>query len=239
MSVPVTCSSCNAALEIDREHVGWRVRCPKCSQIFLTRVGPGVAVPEGGGGGVPSPYAQTYTPPQGWSGNPSPPPVFSVAAPAAAIQGPGASTPVTQPFVAPPPLPPIPTPPVPPPPPPGSVYEVFAPPVSAPPGAPMLRQARTAFIFGILALACLHMLAGIPAVIVGVRARRKIRESGGQFAGDHLALAGIIMGAIGILLTVSDWNSPFSLVRILKNPFEVHSDTRKPSATPNGRPDRR
>lgn len=215
MPVPVTCSACGTALEIDIEHVGWRVQCPKCSVVFLARSGPSTPVPAGAGGMTPpSPYADTYTPPQqGWAGNPSPPPAFSVAAPAAAI-----------PFVSPGFQPPPPAPPAAPPP--GSFQEVFAPPVTSAPGAPMLPQARTAFIFGILALACLHFLAGIPAVIIGYKARRRIRESGGQFSGDHLALAGIIMGAIGIILTVADASaSPFSLIRAFR-PIEIHSDRR-------------
>ena len=41
-------------------------------------------------------------------------------------------------------------------------------------------------------------LAGIPAIVFGHVARRQIRETGE--AGDGMALAGLIMGYVGVLL---------------------------------------
>ncbi len=190
MPVAVACTSCNTALEIDIEHVGWRVRCPKCDAVFLARSSS--VSPPTAGGGAPSPYAQTWTPPAGWTGPASPPPVA-------------------------PPQPPVPAPPAP-----GSFNEVFSAPIPSPPGAPLARGARGAFVLGILSVACFHLLTGIPAVIVGYKARHRVRASGGQLAGDNLALAGIIMGAIGIILTLTDGWTPWSLVNVLRNPVKVN-----------------
>jgi hypothetical protein len=43
-------------------------------------------------------------------------------------------------------------------------------------------------------------LAGVPAIVFGHIARRQIRETGE--AGDGLALAGLIMGYVGVLLPI-------------------------------------
>ena len=192
MPVAVPCASCNTALEVDIEHVGWRVRCPKCDSIFIARsstVFPAGA--GGGGGGSPSPFAQTI------------PGVLPQASAAAAQPS------LTQPT--------------------GSFNEIFSPPIQALPGVKVLPQARTAFVLGILSIACFHLLTGIPAVLIGYKARHKIRASGGQLAGDNLALAGIIMGAIGIVLTLTDGWTPWSLLNIFKDPVRVHynSDHKK------------
>jgi hypothetical protein len=45
-------------------------------------------------------------------------------------------------------------------------------------------------------------LAGAVAIVLGVRARREIRQSGGQQSGDGMALAGIITGAIAFVLAL-------------------------------------
>ena len=97
------------------------------------------------------------------------------------------------------------------------------------PGAKLLPQAKTAFILGILSIACFHLLTGIPAVLIGYKARHKIRGANGQLAGDNLALAGIIMGAIGIVLTLTDGWTPWSLINVFRDPARVHynSDGKK------------
>lgn len=55
-------------------------------------------------------------------------------------------------------------------------------------------------------LLCLCGIFGIPigltAVITGILGRRKIRESAGTLTGEGMALAGIIVGAITIALSV-------------------------------------
>lgn len=209
MPVAVTCSACNVALEVDVEHLGWRVRCPKCEAIFVAR-SPGAATPVPAGG-PSSPYAQTWTPPGGWAGAPSPPPALSAVASPASPPVPPATP--GQAAVA------APT---------GSFDEIFCAPIPAPPGAPMAKGAKGAFVLGILSLACFHLLTGIPAILVGYKARHRVRASGGQLAGDNLALAGMIMGAIGILLTLTDGWTPWSLVNVFRDPIKVEYKDDRP-----------
>jgi hypothetical protein len=57
-------------------------------------------------------------------------------------------------------------------------------------------------VLGILSLACLCLLAGIPAVICGHTAQSRIKKSAGALTGGGLALAGLITGYIGIALSV-------------------------------------
>ena len=45
-------------------------------------------------------------------------------------------------------------------------------------------------------------LAGAVAVVLGIRARNEVRQSGGQQSGDGMALAGIITGAVAIVLSL-------------------------------------
>jgi hypothetical protein len=63
-------------------------------------------------------------------------------------------------------------------------------------------KATTSLVLGIasLVLFCIGFILGIPAIIVGLRARKEIRTSQGRVGGDGLALGGIITGAIGTLL---------------------------------------
>lgn len=56
---------------------------------------------------------------------------------------------------------------------------------------------------GLLVLGCCGLgLFGFVPVILGVKARNEIRASNGQQEGDGMALAGIVTGAIAILLSV-------------------------------------
>ena len=52
----------------------------------------------------------------------------------------------------------------------------------------------------VLSWCCGLGLVGIVAVVLGVKARGEIRRSGGTQSGDGLALAGIITGAVAIVL---------------------------------------
>ena len=47
---------------------------------------------------------------------------------------------------------------------------------------------------------CGGIILGIAALIVGLRARREIADSGGAETGDGLALAGVIIGVIAAIL---------------------------------------
>lgn len=57
-------------------------------------------------------------------------------------------------------------------------------------------MAVASMVCGILALVLCGVLTGIPAIIMGIVARRQIRTSGGAQQGDGMALAGLIMGGI-------------------------------------------
>jgi hypothetical protein len=60
--------------------------------------------------------------------------------------------------------------------------------------------AVAALVCGVAQIAFLGPLVGIPAIILGHVARSRIRQTGEQGAG--MALAGLILGYIGLALTV-------------------------------------
>lgn len=51
-----------------------------------------------------------------------------------------------------------------------------------------------------LVLCPVGYLLGLPAIVVGLLARRDVRRSSGRLAGDGWALGGIVIGAIGTLI---------------------------------------
>jgi hypothetical protein len=61
-------------------------------------------------------------------------------------------------------------------------------------------MAITSLVFGILSLLCLSLLGAIPAVILGHKARGRIRNSGGTLGGAGLALGGLITGYLSLVL---------------------------------------
>jgi hypothetical protein len=63
-------------------------------------------------------------------------------------------------------------------------------------------MAIISLIGGIAGLSVLPVLASIVAVITGHMAKGEIRNSGGMVTGDGLATAGLILGYIGLGLTV-------------------------------------
>lgn len=75
-----------------------------------------------------------------------------------------------------------------------------------PPGTPaQVPDSSTALISliaGILGLTFLPVIGSIVALITGYNARREIRESSGTKGGEGMAQAGIILGWIGVGLTV-------------------------------------
>ena len=104
------------------------------------------------------------------------------------------------------------TPPPPPPPPP--------PPYGAPPGygAPppgygypagggyavpgSNKKAMWSLILGILSLFCCGVVTGIAAIVLSQQAKQEIRASGGVQTGEGQAQAGLVLGIIGIAITV-------------------------------------
>ena len=71
----------------------------------------------------------------------------------------------------------------------------------------VIRTAKTSahaiwsLVLGILSFLCFGLFTGIPAVICGHVARSKIRQSQGSLTGGGMALAGLILGYIGIVVT--------------------------------------
>jgi hypothetical protein len=70
---------------------------------------------------------------------------------------------------------------------------------AAPPNSSM---ALVSLISGILGISFIPIVGSIVAVITGSMARKEIRESYGALGGDGLATAGLVLGWIGIGLTV-------------------------------------
>ena len=86
----------------------------------------------------------------------------------------------------------------------------FPPPVS-PPGLPPVAQqavkrvrqveapgAKASMICGIIGLFCFGIVLGPIALIMGLGAKSKIKQSPEKYTGDGMATAGIVLGIIGI-----------------------------------------
>jgi len=58
----------------------------------------------------------------------------------------------------------------------------------------------TSLVLGILSIACLSILAGIPAIITGHIARGRAKREPALYGGEGLALAGLIMGYVSIAM---------------------------------------
>ena len=67
---------------------------------------------------------------------------------------------------------------------------------------PNSTSALISLISGILGLTLLPIIGSIVALIVGYMAKKEIRESNGTVGGEGLATTGIVLGWIGVGLTV-------------------------------------
>jgi hypothetical protein len=73
-----------------------------------------------------------------------------------------------------------------------------------PKGLPQQGMAVASLILGILSFAlCLSVVAGIPAIVCGSVARRRIRQSPRQWAGAGLALAGLTLGYLNLVVSLA------------------------------------
>lgn len=191
MPVNVTCDHCGQSLQVLEEHSGKQVRCPKCYQVFVAKVSPGVAplaapAPAPAGG---EPVAVSAPSPAGGfpPGPGAPPSRFcphcGTALPAAAGFCPSCDKAPPQNAFAP-----------------GS----FAPAGSypAPYGAPAATNglATASLVLAIASWACLGPLCSIPAVICGHMARGQISRSNGTQTGETLAMVGLVIGYLNLLL---------------------------------------
>ena len=74
-----------------------------------------------------------------------------------------------------------------------------------PSGRPSAQQnglAITSFVLGLLSPVCFGLLAGIPAIICGHLARARARRSPAQYGGAGFALAGLILGYAGLVISL-------------------------------------
>ncbi len=62
--------------------------------------------------------------------------------------------------------------------------------------------AITSLVLGIVGITCLLFITGIPAIITGLMALNRARLQPAEYGGRGFAIAGIVMGAISILLTL-------------------------------------
>ncbi|MCP5540655.1 MAG: DUF4190 domain-containing protein [Akkermansiaceae bacterium] len=67
---------------------------------------------------------------------------------------------------------------------------------------PASKQAVWSLVLGILSITCLWIFGSIPAIVLGVLAKKNIARSGGQLGGGGMATAGIITGSVGIFVGV-------------------------------------
>lgn len=91
----------------------------------------------------------------------------------------------------------------PPPPPVGYGYPAGVP-GATPSPSPLAIGSLVTSIIGLLCCSSLFVLS-IAAVVMAVFARKEISESGGLKTGDGLAIAGLVIGGLGILLGVVIW----------------------------------
>ena len=63
--------------------------------------------------------------------------------------------------------------------------------------------ARKALVLGLLGIFPLSVLTGVPAVVVGTRALRRIGASAGTLTGRGFAWAGIVLGCLSVPVFVT------------------------------------
>ena len=68
------------------------------------------------------------------------------------------------------------------------------------PAPPANGKATTALVLGICGIALCPLILSIPALVLGYQARGEIDRSGGTQGGRGQAIAGIVMGWIGLVL---------------------------------------
>jgi len=63
-------------------------------------------------------------------------------------------------------------------------------------------KAIWSFVLAVLGPCCCTAIMGAVAIVLGIQARKEIKESGGGLKGDGLALAGIIIGVIDVIIGI-------------------------------------
>lgn len=192
MPVNTACEHCGQQLQVQDEHLGKQVRCPKCYQVFVAKaVAAGAGVPAAS---VPAPMPAAKFCPHcgqalapgaafcagcGKSPTEAPPAVSAPSPVAGAVSVPSPAG--------------------------GAVSSPSFPQnVPAPygPTGGTSGLATASLVLGLLGVVmCFGPVTGIPAVICGHMAKGQIRNSGGTLQGDGLATWGLILGYISIVLS--------------------------------------
>lgn len=73
------------------------------------------------------------------------------------------------------------------------------------PNAPLAVAGLVAGIIGVVPCFWGIGIVAVAAVVLGLRGRRQVQESGGALRGDNLAVAAIVLGVLGLLATVIYW----------------------------------
>jgi hypothetical protein len=68
--------------------------------------------------------------------------------------------------------------------------------------APNSSLAVISLIFGIMGFSLLPLAGSIVAVITGILAKNEIQDSGGALSGEGMATAGLVLGWVGLGLSV-------------------------------------
>jgi len=68
--------------------------------------------------------------------------------------------------------------------------------------APTNEKALISLVAGILGLTLLPLLGSIVAVVTGSMAKNEIRAAAGAYSGEGMAMAGLVLGWVGIVLCV-------------------------------------
>jgi hypothetical protein len=63
-------------------------------------------------------------------------------------------------------------------------------------------KATAAMVLGILSVLCFGILAGIPAIILGVMARKELAAMPPPRNGEGKAMAGIVLGGLSVVWTL-------------------------------------
>ena len=79
----------------------------------------------------------------------------------------------------------------------------LTPPLTGQAPTPPSGLAITSFVLGLLSLVCFGFLTGIPAIICGHLAHSRARRAPGQYGGAGFALAGLILGYVGLVLSLA------------------------------------
>ena len=71
------------------------------------------------------------------------------------------------------------------------------------PGKPTSGKATASLVLGICGIVvCPFFILNVPAIVLGMQAKREIKQRGGQIEGQGIANAGIILGWIGIVFSL-------------------------------------